>query len=284
MTLLHFARSKTPIADEYAFVSRTMMRCERQVTTFDRESYAPAAIEKVRDMWLRRMESEHRSASVFAVMCNQLMEAGATIDMAGIALRMAQDELRHGEVCAEVVVALGGEAVREVSAVTAPVAVHAGCSAEERALRNVIYGCCLTETVNSARFVDALESTTDPFLRDVTRQLLSDETLHAQFGFHYLTAWQAWLDAHDEARRSISRYLHFAFAVLERDLSGRSMSSVEPSAEELALGLPSARRTREIFYVTVEGAVLPALDRFGLDATAAWKARSMDPPAPAPIA
>jgi hypothetical protein len=255
-----------------------MMRCERKVRTFDRTLYSEAAIEKARELWLFRMESEHRSASVFAAVCNQLMEAGATVDMEGIVLRMAQDEIRHAEVCAEAITALGGQPNREVRVAVAPVAIHHGCSAEERALRNVIYGCCLSETINSARFVEAIDSMSDPFLRDINRQLLSDETLHAQFGFHYLAEWSPWLDAHPDVRPSISRYLRYAMAVLERDLSGKTMPDVTLDADEIALGMPDARRTREVFYTTVEGAILPSLEQFGLDARLSWERRTFDPP------
>jgi hypothetical protein len=273
--------SATPIADEYRSVTKVMMRCERHVRDFDRTLYPAAAVEKARDLWLFRMESEHRSASVFAGLCCQLMEAGATVDMEGIVLRMAQDELRHAEACAEVVTALSdarAPAVREVAAPVAPLAVHVGCSPEERALRNVIYGCCLSETVNSARFVSDIDAMSDPLLRDVTRQLLSDEALHAQFGFHYLREWSSWLDAHPDVRPSITRYLRYAFAVLERDLSGRDMADHKLDSAELALGLSDPRRTREVFYTTMEGAVLPSLEQFGIEAQRAWAARSFEPP------
>jgi hypothetical protein len=278
VTVLRAVRSATPIADEYRFVSQAMMRCERKVFSFDAAAYAPAAVERARAMWLGRMEAEHRSASVFAALLGQLMAAGATIDMEGIVLRMAQDELRHAEVCAEAVTALGGEAVRDVESPVAAIATHGRASAEECALRNVVYGCCLSETINAARFVDALDTMRDPFLRDVTRQLLSDEALHAQFGYHYLTAWSPWLDEHPEVRTTLARYLQYAFAVLERDLSGRSVPDEALSADEIALGIPDPRRSREVFYATVEGAILPSLERFGVAARSAWDGRSFEPP------
>ena len=68
-----------------------------------------------------------------------------------IALRMGQDELRHAEVCGQVVQALGGEARCTDVPFVQPQAAHARCGPEERALRNMIYGCAMTESVNAAR-------------------------------------------------------------------------------------------------------------------------------------
>jgi hypothetical protein len=276
-TKVHAALSSTPIAKEYRFVNEAMLRCVRKVYTFDATVYDERAVERARKMWLHRMESEHRSTSVFSALCAQLMEAGATFDMESIVLRMAQDELRHADVCAETLVLLGGEAVCHVKNPIAPVASHRDASREECAMRNVVYGCCLSEMVNCARFVDALDTMSDPLLLDVTRQLLSDETLHAQFGFHYLDAWSGWLEKHPDVKTTMSRYLRFAFAVLEKDLSGRDMPAVILSDDERALGLPDPKRLQEVFYMTVEGAIVPSLERYGFDARDAWDRRSLEP-------
>jgi hypothetical protein len=157
-----------------------------------------------------------------------------------------------------------------------PLARHRGASPEERALRNVIYGCCLSEVVNCARFVDALDTMKDPFLRDVTRQLLSDEVLHGQFGFHYLEAWRGWLDQHPEVILSIERFLRHGFAVLERQLSGTGAPPKTLTADDHALGIPDPTRLPDSFYQTVAGAIVPGLERFGIDATKAWRERKTE--------
>jgi len=226
-------------------------------------------------MWLVRMQAEHRSTTVFSALVAQLFEANATIDVSAVVLRMAQDELRHAEICGETVIALGGEARCEAPAAVVPLATHKGVSPEERAMRNVIYGSCLGETINCARFVDALDQMCDPLLRDVTRQLLSDEVLHAQFGFHYLEAWRPWLEAHAEARASLARYLRHAFAVLERDLSGNGGEARPFTEDERALGVPDPARLPETFRATIEASIIPGLERFGIDARDAWRTRSL---------
>jgi hypothetical protein len=264
----------TPIEKEYRAIANAMMRCTRSVTSFDARPYDPASVASALAVWQVRMYAEYRSTSVFSALAAQLMEAGASLDAVAVVLRMGQDEIRHAEVCGQVVLALGGEPRIEPPPEIAPLARHAGCSAEERALRNVVYGCCLSEVVNTARFVDMLDTMTDPFLRDVTRQLLSDEVLHGQFGFHYLEAWRPWLEAHAEVRDSLGRYLRHAFAVLERQLSGAGAPPKALTADDRALGNPDPARLPETFYQTVAGAVVPGLERFGIAAGEAWRTRT----------
>jgi len=150
-------------------------------------------------------------------------------------------------------------------------------------LRNVIYGCCLTETFNAARMVDWLQTTTDPYLHDVTKQLLADEAQHGQFGFHYLELMQPWLDEHPDSRTSIAAYMRLAFAVFERDYAGRMRQQQPLSDDERALGMPDYERHLQVFDSTLQSAIIPGLERLGIAARQAWVERgvvkSPSPPA-----
>ncbi len=271
-----------PLEKEYRAVCDALARVKPEPgVVFDPKTYDPRAIERVRAMWLERMAFEHRSTTVFSFLAAQLMEANATLDAKLVMLRMAQDELRHTETCGRVVEALGGTASRRSRIDVEPLAVHRGCSPEERAMRTVIYTTCLSEMVAVANFVDTLENTTDPYMRLRNRELLADEVLHGQFGFHYLAAWQPWIDANPDVRGSIHRYLKHAFAVIERVLGGRpAPDAPRVTDDERALGFVDGARASEVFYGTIEGAVVPALDAFGFDATRAWRERRLADGAP----
>jgi hypothetical protein len=224
------------------------------------------------------MVDEYTSTTVFSALASQLVEANATLDASAVALRMAHDELVHAEVCARVVVAMGGLGRRVRETDVAVIARHPGCSAEVRALRNVIFTTCLSEMNAVSYFVAALDRMKDPYLRDVTRQLLSDEVLHGSFGFAYLEASQPFLEASPAARASVSAYLPFAFAVVEREL-GRGGSAPAPaaplSADDLALGVLPPGLSAEVFRATMTEAVIPGLERFGLAAEDAWRRRRL---------
>jgi len=274
------ALSGTPIVEEYRFVDKALRPCEPMAHAFDRSRHPAEAIEKARGWWLVAMQSEYESASVFIDMATQLRQIAGPLDVQTVVLRMAQDELRHAAICARVVEAMGGEA--KIPAGPLPRALpHSDCVADESVLREIIYGCCLSEMVNVARLAKSVGEVGDPFVRDAFRLLLADERLHAQFGFYYLESRRAWLDAHPEIVRSLGRFLRYAFAGLEQRMGAVPFDARPRTEAELAIGLPDPTERSSTFQETILNASIPGLERFGIDASAAWRDRSLGPPAPA---
>ena len=262
-------------AREYRRFCDALARAPHRDVPFDASIYDPAAVARVRGIWRGRIVSEYESTAVFSQLSVETMEANAPIDVTATILRMAQDELRHAEICIDVVAALGDREPVAAPARLALLPPHGGAAPEERALRNIIYGCCLSETVNAARFVDALDTTVDPYMRQATRRLLTDEALHAQFGFLYLELWRDWLAERPDVRERLGRFLRLGFATLERDLSGAAVRYAPPSPDEAALGLSPHERLPETFQRTIEEAIVPALAAFDIDAATAWRTRAL---------
>lgn len=261
----------TAIADAYRALAAKA--CSRTAHgRFEAGAYDPASVAEARVRWKKRMLDEYRSTTVFSALVAQLVEANATLDASAVVLEMAQDELRHAELCGEVVRAMGGQSRAKRETSVASIATHAGCTAEERALRNVLV-TSISEMYSVAFFVASLDRMTDPYLRSITRELLGDEVLHGRFGFLYLQGCEGWLEARPEVRASVSRYLRHVFAVCEREF----VCAPRPTAgaSDDALGLVSSALAREVFLDTMAHAVVPGLEHFGLDATRAWRARSL---------
>ena len=230
--------------------------------------------ERLVRMWRGRQAVEYRSSMVFGQLAVQLVEANAPLEATSVMVRMANDELRHADGCREVLRALGNEAAVEVDSTVAPLAKHVDVSLEERALRNVIYTTCCSELVACARFVAALEDTTEPFFAAALTRLLADERLHAQFGFHYLVWAQPFLREHPEVTTSLGRYLTYAFAVLEAELA--PSGHVHPLDDAgRAVGVECPVQARALFFETMEDAVVPGLEEAGLPAERAWRERSL---------
>ena len=278
MTTLRTTLSGTALEAELRTVEQGLARTRPDPSLrFDPAPWDARLVAHVAGQWQARMIFEHRSSTVFSQLAGQLFEAGATLDAKIVMLRMAQDELRHAVTCAEVVRALGGDAEPQVDLRVESLATHAGVSPEERALRNVVFTTSCSELVACARFVETLEHVEDAYLRQAFRTLLADEILHAQFGFHYLEAWRPWLDAHPDARASLERFLTVAFATLERELAPRPPWPRLPAqlaAQYRALGGDDPERAHAVFHGTIEGAVLPGLTRFGIDAERCWRERA----------
>ncbi len=267
------ALSSSPIADDYRAAIAAMRRCQPAVQPFDLTVYEPATIEAARSWWTRMMRTEYQSSSVFTDLALQMRQIDAPIDVQSAALRMAHEELHHAELCGGVLAALGAEA-----AIPAPPmlrsAVHPDCSLEESVLRNVIYGCCLGETVNAARLAKWIGLTRDPFVRETFRQLAADERFHAQFGFFYLDTQREWLAGHPATRQSIARYLRYAFASLEQSMGANLADARAPSDDQRAIGLPDLTDLSATFQETMLNACIPGLERFGIDAGDAWRTRT----------
>jgi 1,2-phenylacetyl-CoA epoxidase catalytic subunit len=197
----------------------------------------------------------------------------APLDVQVAVLRMGQDELHHAALCAGVLEALGAEA-RIPAPPPLRLSMHPDCSPDESVLRNVIYCCCLGETVNAARLAKRLEEVREPFMRETFRQLAADERFHAQFGFEYLETRREWLAARPEVTRSIGRYLRYALAMLERDMGANPPDARASTAAERAIGLPDLTALSATFQETMLNACIPGLERFGIAAEAAWRART----------
>lgn len=225
------------------------------------------ALRAARLFWRARMDAEHRSVQVFVQLGLDLLEANASLDAKTVALRMAQDELLHTEICGRVLAALGDEPAIEQDVRVQPMARHEGCTAGERALRNVLYTTCLSEMIAVARLADSLELASDPGARSAIRSILADEVMHGQFGFLYLES----IEVDEETRDSVSQYLVHAFAVLEHELAGSA--GPDPHPDAIALGVLVPRRAREVFYGTAEEAIVPGLEARGIAAARAWRER-----------
>ena len=249
---------------------RRAARRRRRVAAFDPAPYSSSALERARQLWTVRATAEHESALIFAGLMPFALEAGASLDAQMVIAGMAEDEMRHALICADVARALGREPPAPVAAPAFP---RSSSPITEQFLRQVIFGNCLTETVNVARLVDASEHARDPFMREALLALLADEIRHARFGFVLVTEWAPWLQTHPDTLRALDAFLPEAFAVLDRSLSGVGAPRYGYSDDDRALGSPDPARLPETFYVTVEQAIVPGLDRLGLAASAAWNAR-----------
>jgi hypothetical protein len=263
---------RTPIRDVYRAFAGTP-RSPLDHGAFERAAYDPASVAEACVRWKKRMVDEYTSTTVFSALVAQLVEANAPLDVSAVALKMSADELRHAEICGQVVLAMGGSnhARRETN--VSPIAVHPRCGPEERALRNVLT-TCISEMYSVSFFVTSIDQMKDPYLRAVSRELLADEVLHGRFGFYYLEGCADWLAARPEVRASVSRYLRYVFAVCEREFvrAPRAPAGVDDGA----LGLVSSELAREVFLDTMEHAVAPGLERFGLDAARAWRTRALE--------
>jgi hypothetical protein len=272
--------SDTPLRAEYERCARRLLARgdeapeRRDDERFDGSGYHASAIELAAQNWRRRMKQEHQSAAVFAGMLPQLMEAGAPIDFQVAVLRSAMDELRHARLCGEVVEYLGLSATLDTDLAPPDLAAHSGVPPLERAMRNLMFVGCLSETVAVALLTEEREYVDDPFVDRVMKQLVGDETLHARVG--WITLRHTWDQLDEAGRERTQSYLEVALAYYERCMVDATPVRVIPGpvlADARRLGFAHSAAARDLFVEAIETVVLPQLDAIGLDAAGAWARR-----------
>lgn len=242
-----------------------------------RTDYAPHAVALARHNWLERMYHEHQSAAVFSGLLPQLIEAEAPLDVKTAVMRSSIDELRHAGLCGQVVEMLGGQATYgDCELRVDPLPEHPGCTPRERALRNLTFASCFSETVSVALLTEERGRAEEPFVQRVLRQLAGDEVLHARIGWLYLETTLAQLD--DAARERTARWLAPALAYFESCLLAAMPVAPTPIAEPIladasALGFSESRRARSLLYDAIESVIVPRLEQLGLPAERAWAER-----------
>ena len=217
-------------------------------------------------MWRVRMVQEHVSARVFAALVPQMMKAGIAAAYQAEVADMVVQELRHGRLCAGVVVSLGGEPVAELPDLP-DVPLHDDAGPLEAVLRNVISISCISETTAVAEFSNERERLAPGPLRDVQQQILADEIGHARFGWKLLEEQSQHFDR--ELRDRLSRYL--VYALRQRvERAAPLLIAAQPPPAIAALGGIDGPAMHALFLDTMAQVVLPGLEACGLNARDAW--------------
>ncbi|MDB4927999.1 MAG: hypothetical protein JWM10_483 [Myxococcaceae bacterium] len=278
MRTLTMDTAASPFRAEHARILRAHERSAVELPPGEalRERYDETVRVAAVHAWRERMVNEHRSAAVFAGLVPQLIEASSTIDVQTVALRAATDEIYHATLCGEVVRAFGGEALATAEPTLMKMPEHPGLAALERAVRNVTFVGCLSETVAVALIAEERELADEPFVRATLDRILPDEVAHARLGWLYLAHSLPALG--EGAAGRMGRYLRVAFAYLERreiDLLPLTPPTIpaELRAQREAVGLCEGGAARSLFYRTVTEVIVPRFEALGIDAADAWQHR-----------
>ncbi|MCA9534633.1 MAG: hypothetical protein KC593_13170 [Myxococcales bacterium] len=257
---------------------------------FDAARYDPELRHQAARNWWFRARQEYGSVLEFSALLHALTRVGAPIELTGALGRLITDEARHAELCRAMTVALVGEE-RALSLPWEPIgmpyppAPQGGAESAPEVLAwaadVLLTSCCIGEAVSRPIYDALIAVTTDAVPRDVVRQILRDEHLHASFGWYALE----WLLPRlgGPARAQLDRVLAVRLGSFERTCSaGVALADlvdkelvIEPPAEDAApnLGTLGAEAFAMIFYATIEHDILPRFEALGFDALRAWRTR-----------
>jgi hypothetical protein len=150
--------------------------------------------------WTENAFNEFCTAAAMGQLVQALGQAGAPLDLWRMAMRFAEEELLHVELCARVAHRLGGGVPIEYDPEALAVPVDASRPPLERATELVVRLCCVGEALSFPLLTGCLRSAANPLTRAVLATIVADEAMHGRFGWLYLDWVAPTLDAAQRRR------------------------------------------------------------------------------------
>lgn len=270
--LVSIARSDTPMAAVHAKLVEADWGPVAW-SGFDASAWAEGPRVRAIAAWQRRLSDEYRSTLLFSQFQTLLLLAGVPLDLCGCVGRVVGDEVRHVQLCADVLVALGAPAEADVAATEAYLPVDPAAPMHPQLASLALGLLCLGETVSAGLIGATHAAASSPPIRETLRRLHRDEVYHGELGWHLLE----WLleAGGAEVREGLARTLPEALRRLEALCTdyGPAALAVTWEVTDAELGSLSVEAHRDAFFDAVERLLLPRLDRAGLAGRAAWAAR-----------
>jgi hypothetical protein len=149
-------------------------------------------------VWTRTAFSEYASAAAFAEIAGAMLAAGAPIDLVAAAGDFVVDEIVHTEAAARIATALGGAVALEVD-LTRLVRPAATADPLRRACELIVRTSCVGEALTVPMLKVARTLAGSALIDAAIREIVADESSHAQLGWWFLD-WAA--PALDDADRA----------------------------------------------------------------------------------
>ncbi|MEW5853774.1 MAG: ferritin-like domain-containing protein [Myxococcota bacterium] len=233
----------------------------------DPRDIPPALMQDARNGWQRLLESEYESVVVSGWMTSALARLGVPLDILGAFGRVVEDEIRHVDVCADVLQRLGVNAVIPKDATPPVFAWKDDADADEQVIAGLVSFFCVGELMSAMEFRNALQMARLPLAQWAIGEIHRDEAFHGAFGFEaaklFVPHWKP------EAKARLVKRLQDELARFERRIGGplnedpRELTGKEKDLAEL--GLPPPPVMLGVFYGAVESQLLPRLADLGLE-------------------
>lgn len=222
----------------------------------------------LRNGWQRLLESEYESAVVSAWMTSALARMVAPVDVLAAFARTVEDEVRHVDICADVLVKLGVRPSIPRDVVPPLVAWKDDDAAEEEVLAGLLNFFVVGELISAAEFTHALRVARLPLAVWAISEIIRDEHFHGAFGFETARLLVPNLGAQAKAR--LSHRVECELLRMERrmggPLTGTPQGLTEREQKLLELGLPPPAVMLGVFYQCVGVQLVPRLEELGLSA------------------
>jgi hypothetical protein len=150
--------------------------------TLEGTRYSTELLGRVAAGWRRIADRERHGALQAARITAELTALGAPPSILTLAAHVVQEKVRHLEVCARVLEALGGGAPRPARFELALGQPRASLTTETGLARTLVFDFALGKPLAAASFAAARAVVREPLIAWAYTELLHDETRHATFG------------------------------------------------------------------------------------------------------
>lgn len=229
---------------------------------------APEVLGAAANGWQALLATEYESIVIASWMTSALSRIGAPLDLIGSFGRVVEDEIRHVDLCAQMVETFGGVPMIPTAP---PPPFPTGAATERAAQFEIISGMvsffCVFEHLSGLVFAQAIEAATDAKAKWALGEIFRDEAFHGAFGFetakYYVPGWSA------DERSALSRRVVDDIKRFEQRLHGSLPVDEDMLSPQLAalqdLGLLAPTPLLATFYGGVQNELLPRLREIGVD-------------------
>ena len=268
--------TSTPLARQYEHRLANRVSRPRDIpwARFERERYAPEALEIAASSARSLAKGEYGAVTLFSQVTASLAFAGAPFDLVAAAAQIPVDELRHADYACRMAALCAGVDVSRVELDVDEAVLHRRCAPRPRMEELDAFMLelpAVSETLATALLDACRHGATDPLARAFFGNIVRDEVHHARLGWYYL-AWRApqWTSA--EKKRLSNLAAQLVVEIGQRFQTGRDAPAAV-AAQACALGVLDTPRQREALEDVMEHEIVPGLDALGLGASRAWRAR-----------
>lgn len=221
---------------------------------------APDAVFRV---WRHRRRIEFEAAAAFRGLARDLGEIyGAGDAVAHLALKAADDEIRHAELCAQILMtSADGESLVEAAPATFPALGPATLAPRARALFAAVAMGCVTESLSTRLLIEMQTRAQGGLVRQTIHDIAVDEVTHARVGWATLAR-----EAADGDIRWLGDYVPAMIAAALNDEIDPLSPVPAPSDRRdfSPWGILPRDEARGLMIEVVEEVIRPGLKHFGV--------------------
>lgn len=217
----------------------------------------PEVRRRAGEAWAFRSRVEQDAARRFRRLSGVISGFDAGSPVPDLLRQAAEDEVRHAALCKDLAERYGHPAFD-----AAPQHPIAPSSLDPRAaaLYEMVAACCITETESMATLATLLAEDAEAPVASVLREIARDEVAHGQMGWAHLAR-----EGEHTGVAFLSSFIPFMLAGAAAEGLFSAADAEAESPELLRHGVLPHSTKKRIFVGTLEGVILPGLERFGID-------------------